>query len=309
MDYSIVGALAELGFFGLLFGAGLGIAAKKFSVEVDPRVEKIIEALPSANCGACGFPGCSGYAKAVVAQTAPVNACIPGGGAVASQISSILGVAATNAAEPKVAVCSCNGGKRAFDKFEFEGIGDCRAVKLVAGGQKTCPHGCLGFGNCAKVCPFGALTMGDDNLPLVDFDKCTGCGICVRECPNAVMKLVPKSLSVFVACNSTNSGVFVKKACETGCIGCMMCQRNCPESAITITNNLASIDATKCTGCGICISVCPTKTILSKFDVVLASHNGKPFALPKDPDATAALLEKIKEAQKQKKAAATEPAA
>jgi len=302
MEYAIIGALLELAFFGLLFGIGLGIASKKFAVEVDPRVERVMNVLPNANCGACGYPGCSGFARGVVAGEASISGCIPGGGECTDAIAEILGVSAESA-EPVVAVCACNGGSRSKDKFIYEGIADCRAAKLVAGGHKMCPFSCIGFGTCVEACPFDAIYMGDDGLPIVDFEKCTGCGICVKICPNGVMKLVLKSQSIFVACNSMNKGPFVKKVCGSGCIGCMLCQRNCPENAISVEDNLAEIDSEKCTACGVCISVCPTNTILNKFPEILAQNRGKPEAVPINPDETEKLLAEIKEEQKKKKAA------
>ncbi|MCD6594750.1 RnfABCDGE type electron transport complex subunit B [bacterium] len=304
MHYAIIGALIELGFFGLLFGIGLAIAAKKFAIEIDPRVEKVLDILPNANCGACGYPGCSGFAKGVVAGEAPVDGCVPGGGDVAENIANILGKSVGETAEPMVAVAKCNGGNNANDKFIYEGIADCRAAKVVAGGQKLCPYGCLGFGTCVEVCPFDALTMSENNIPITDFDKCTGCGICVKICPNDVMALVPKNAPIYVACNSISKGAFVRKSCKSGCIGCMMCQKNCPSDAIHIIDNLARIDFDKCTACGICIEVCPTNTILNKFEEILAQNNGVPTAVPINPDETKALLAKIKDEQKKKKEAA-----
>lgn len=301
MEYAIIGALLELAFFGLLFGVGLALAAKKFAVEVDPRVEMILEILPNANCGACGYPGCSGFAKAVVAGEASVSGCTPGGAEVAQKTADILGVVA-EATEPLVAVVRCNGGIRAKDKFKYDGIADCRAAMLVANGYKMCTYGCLGFGTCVNACPFGALSMGSEGLPINDFEKCTGCGICVDVCPTGVLQLVPKNKPIFVACNSRDKGAFVRKACKSGCIACMLCEKNCPYDAIHISENIARIDFNKCKLCGICIEVCPTKTILNKFHKVLQAHNGIPVPIPIKPEATKKLLEKIKEKKKQKTA-------
>ncbi|MCD6418224.1 RnfABCDGE type electron transport complex subunit B [bacterium] len=302
MDYAIIGALLELGFFGLLFGIGLALAAKKFAVEVDPRVEMVMEVLPNANCGACGYPGCSGFAKAVVAGEAPVSGCIPGGSEVTEKIGKILGVSA-EAKEPLVAVVKCNGGVRAKDKFLYDGIADCRAAYLVGDGLKMCSYGCLGFGTCVDACPFDSLSMGPDGLPVNDFEKCTGCGICVDVCPTGVMQLVPKNKPIYVACNSRDKGAFVRKACQSGCIACMLCEKHCDFDAIHIKENLASIDFDKCKLCGVCIEVCPTDTILNKFKKVLAENNGIPAAVAINPSATKKLLEKIKERKKQEAAA------
>ncbi len=294
MGYEITSALVVLGFFGLLFGVGLALAAKKFAVEVDPRVEQVLEVLPNANCGACGYPGCSGFAKAVVAGEAPITGCTPGGKPVAEKIAAILGREVEAAGEAMVAVVMCNGGVRARDKFIYDGIADCRAAKIVADGQKLCPYGCLGFGTCVEACPFGALTMTENALPATDFDRCTGCGICVKVCPTGVMQLVPKRSAIYVACNSRDKGAFVRKACESGCIACRLCEKNCPYDAIHVSDNLARIDFAKCKLCGICIEVCPTKTILNKFPKVVAEHGGLPAPVPIKPEATKKLMEKLK---------------
>ena len=303
MEYAIIGAVIELGIFGLLFGIGLAIAAKKFAVEIDPRVEMILEVLPNANCGACGYPGCSGFAKAVAAGEISPDKCTPGGADVVKKVAEIMGVSVDENAEPLVAVTRCNGGIRAKEKFAYDGIEDCRAAQLVGAGYKVCSHGCLGFGTCVDACPFDALKMGIDNLPITDFDKCTGCGICVRICPTGVIQLVPKNKPIYVACNSTDKGAFVRKACESGCIACMLCQKNCPYDAIHIEDNIARVDFDKCKLCGICIEVCPTKTILNKHKKILAAHDGIPAAMPIKPEATKKLIEKAKEKKKQEAAA------
>jgi Na+-translocating ferredoxin:NAD+ oxidoreductase RNF subunit RnfB len=302
MEYALIGSIIELAFFGLIFGIGLAIAAKKFAVIVDPRVELVLDVLPGANCGACGFPGCSGFAKAVVEKQAAVNGCPVGGPDVADSIAKILG-SEVKEIEVMIAVAACNGGNKAIEKYKYDGINNCRAAMFLGGGHKLCTHGCLGYGTCVEACPFDALHMGPNNIPITDPNKCTACEICVEVCPTDVMKLVPKNQPVFVACNSTDPGPNVLKACETGCIACMMCQKNCPEDAIHIIDKLAVIDYSKCTACGVCISVCPTKCILDKHPNILKANKGIPQALPFQPEETKILLAKIKEEQAKAKAA------
>lgn len=302
MDFTILGALLELGIFGLLFGIGLAIASKKFAVEVDPRVVQIAEILPNANCGACGFPGCSGFAKAVVEGKVSVNGCPVGGVNVAEKIARILGVESPQPTDVMVAVAICNGGKRARDKFIYDGIAECRSALIVGNGQKMCSYGCLGFGTCVSACPFDALKMGSHDIPVTDFDRCTGCGICVRICPTKVMRLVPKNSSIYVACSSRDPGIFVRKVCEVGCIACSMCQRNCQYDAIKVVDNVAQIDYSRCTACGVCIEVCPTKCILNKFPEILEKNNGIPIPVPINPDETKKMLAEIKEKLSARKA-------
>jgi len=264
MDLTFLGSILELGFMALCFGAFLGFAAKKFHVAVDPRVEQVEEVLPNANCGACGFPGCSGFAKAVVGGIAPVSGCTPGGAEVASAVANILGKEAAETT-PMIAVLKCRGGStRAKDAFTYEGIRDCNAAVLIQNGPKLCPNACIGLGTCVEACPFDAIKMGDDDLPIINRDNCTGCGACVVVCPKDVLELMPSEDHVWIACNNKYPGKLVKSACETGCIACQRCVKECPFDAITFDNNLAHIDYEKCKNCQICVVVCPTGTIHTK---------------------------------------------
>ena len=287
-----------MGLFGLAFGAGLAVAAKKFAVEVDPRITQIEEILPSANCGACGFPGCSGFAKAVVAGDAAVTACTPGGADCSAKIAGILGTEA-GVAVKTVAVCTCGGGDKAALAFKYDGVQDCRSAAAVAGGPKACPFGCLGLGSCANVCPFDAIKM-ESGLPVVDFEKCTACGVCVTECPRDLMQIVPDKKKVHVACESPWKGKDIKSVCTVGCIGCMICVKNCPANAINFDNNLAKINYDKCINCGVCIVKCPTNAIHDRW-------TGKALPEPHDPAKAEKILAKL--AEKKKKALEAKAAA
>ena len=182
-------AIISLGGLGFVLGSGLSIASKKFAVEIDPREEAVLKALPGANCGACGFPGCNGFAAAVVRGDAPATGCTAGGVNTAKAVGIIMGVEAE--VVKKVARVYCKGGnKETTKKFIYEGIPNCRAATLIAGGDKTCQYGCVGLGTCAVVCPFGAIHM-ENGLPVVDDEKCTGCGNCERACPDSVPKSTP----------------------------------------------------------------------------------------------------------------------
>lgn len=262
---NIVTAVISLSSMGLLFGAGLAVAAKVFAVEVDPKVEQIRGALPGANCGACGFPGCDGLASAIANGSAPVNGCPVGGAASAEKIAEIMGVAAGET-DKKVARVTCGGTScNAFEKFEYTGIKDCKAAALVSGGSKSCSYGCLGLGTCVSVCQFGAIDI-IDGIAVINPEKCTACGKCVSECPKAVIKMVPYEQKVVVDCNSKEFGKDVKVKCTVGCIGCQICVKACPFGAMEFENNLARINYDKCTNCMICAEKCPTKAIWADFE-------------------------------------------
>lgn len=248
---------------GAIFGIGLAFAAQKFAVKVDPKVEMVRDVLPGANCGACGFAGCQGYAEAVVTkpEVAP-NLCAPGKATVAEAVARITGKAAA-AVEPNFARIMCQGDwSRSSKRFKYEGVQDCRAAVLAGGGDKACVYGCLGYGTCAKVCPFGAITMNEDHLPVVDITKCTGCRKCEQACPKKVIEVLPASRQVLVACHSRDKGVDTKKNCSVGCIACGKCAKICPFDAPSIANNLSRIDLDKCKVCGLCVSPCPTNAIV-----------------------------------------------
>lgn len=249
-----------LGVLGLLFGFGLFVASRLFRVHVDARVARVEHALPGANCGACGLAGCSALAKAIVHGSADVTSCIPGGGDVAHLIADIMGVEAREV-EKEVAVLRCQG-RDVGDRFEYQGIETCAAANLIHGGPKECVVGCIGFGDCAKACPFDALHMVD-GFPLVDEAKCTGCGKCVAACPKMLFELLPLGRLVHVRCVNRQPGKLVRKYCAVGCIGCKKCEGVCKFDAVHVENNLAVFDYGKCTSCGMCVKECPTGTIMN----------------------------------------------
>lgn len=244
MDPMLLSSIIALGGLGLFFGAGLAFAAKKFAVEIDPKIEQIIEILPGVNCGACGQPGCAAYADAVASGIVAANKCTPGGADVAAQVSDIMGITTVESLDPKVAVVRCQGGnKEAKDKFVYQGLENCNAAVLIGGGHKACSYGCLGFGSCVKACPFDAMYMNDNGLPVVIEDKCTACGICVSTCPRGVMELVPKSQKVFLGCVSLDKAKAVKSVCTKGCWACKICvsPKVTQSEAIVMDGNLPEI--------------------------------------------------------------------
>ena len=269
---AILSPIVAIGGMGLLFGLGLGLAAKKFAVPVDERVEAVKECLPGANCGGCGFAGCEAMAKSIVSGESPVNGCPGCSSEQVEAIAKIMGQKA-DITEKKVAVVRCKGNHDAAgQKFEYQGLMTCQDANLIGGGSKLCSFGCLGYGSCMNACPFGAIAM-KDGLPIVNRDKCVGCGVCEKQCPRSVIHLLPISSSYHVNCVSKDKGKDVKTACKVGCLGCGLCVKQCEHGAIRLENNHAVIDPSLCVGCGKCSLKCPTKAISNLLEEIEKSPN------------------------------------
>lgn len=261
-------AVISLGVIALILAIILYAASKKFAVYEDPRIAQVAEVLPQANCGGCGFPGCSGFADACVkAGSLEGKFCPVGGQPVMNKVADILGLAA-NAAEPKVAVVRCNGTCANRPRTNvYDGARSCAIEAALYGGETGCSYGCLGCGDCVAACQFGAIHMNaETGLPEVDEAKCTACGACAKACPRSVIEIRPqgkKSRRVYVSCVNKDKGAVARKACTASCIGCGKCVKTCPFEAITLENNLAYIDADKCKSCRKCEEVCPQHAIIA----------------------------------------------
>ena len=242
---------------GLVLGLGLALAAKFMAVPTDEREAKIRECLPGANCGACGYSGCDGYAAAIASGEAKPDKCAPGGTGTASALAEILGVEISTT--PKVAFVACQ--KNSKNKYEYTGKQTCLSASLIHGGPLECQFGCIGFGDCAAACQFGAITL-QDGKPVVCEDLCAGCSACAAVCPKSLISIIPKASKTRVLCSNCHKGPNVVKVCTTSCIACGMCVKACENDAIKLENNVAVIDPDKCINCGKCKGVCKRKAII-----------------------------------------------
>lgn len=253
--FEIIIPVVIVAIIGLVLGLGLSLAGKYLSDPPDEKFEAIREALPGANCGACGYTGCDDYAAAVKDGIAEPNLCIPGGKDTASALSKVLGVEIS--ATEQVAFVACGGDcYKATTKYAYSGMVSCAAAAALYDGPMDCTFGCIGFGDCAKVCEYGGIEIVD-GVARVDTRICKACGKCVNVCPKKVIKMVPKENNLKVRCLNTDKGGKTMKVCEVGCIGCTKCVKECKYDAIKVENFLARIDPEKCTGCGECLLVCP----------------------------------------------------
>lgn len=281
-------AVASLGGIGLISALILYWASKKFAVYSDPRIAKVAEVLPQANCGGCGYPGCNGFAEACVkAGSLEGKLCPVGGQPVMTKVADILGLTPA-VTEPKVAVVRCNGTCQNRPKLTvYNGVKSCAIASATYGGETGCSYGCLGCGDCVAVCQFGAIRINPETgIAEVDENKCTACGACVKACPKNIIELRNKGKNnrrVYVSCVNKDKGIIAKKACDASCIGCGKCAKVCPFGAITIENNLAYIDFNICKSCRKCVDECPQGAIQAlnfpprkpKEDVVNVSSESK----------------------------------
>ncbi len=267
MNTVILYSVVTLSLIGILCAVILYFIAQKFKVIEDPRIDLVVEKLPGANCGGCGFAGCRNLAETVVKNESLDNIfCPPGGNDVLKAIGPIIGKVAEEK-DPMIAVVRCNGTKtNSPTKSEYDGVSSCFFLNTLYSGENSCPYGCLGCGDCVNACAFDAMYMDKETgLPVIIQDKCVACGLCVKACPRKIIELRlkgKKDRRIFVSCINKEKGAVAKKNCAVACIGCGKCVKECKFDAITMENNIAYINFEKCTLCRKCADSCPTSAII-----------------------------------------------
>lgn len=255
-----------------LFAFSLSFVGEKLVVERDARIDEIERNLSGANCGGCGYAGCSQFAEALFKGEATLDRCNPTSKKNKENIAAILGMTAQQS-EETVAVVHCNGGNKCRNKYDYQGFGDCTSAEIIAGGNKACSYGCIGFGTCSSSCGYNAIKVDKDTgVAKVDSSECVSCGACVAACPKKIIGRIPKSAAVYIACSNFQTGKEIAAVCKAGCIACGKCVRTCKVGAIELSNNLAVIDYSKCIGCAECADACPRKCILKRTDGERAIH-------------------------------------
>jgi len=263
---------------GLVFAIVLLIANERLKVQVDPQIEQIYQVLPHVECGACGFAGCGQYAPAVRNDPQLLGKCAPGGPAVAAKIAGILNIQISNSGPPLRPIIRCRAHTADRTYYAaYRGIPSCTAANALANAQ-ACKFGCLGYGDCTRVCKFNALHVVD-GLATVDYTKCTGCGACSKTCPRGLIAMVPFSHDpmMTVACSSRESGKMTRAMCQVGCIGCCLCTRQ--SDAFKVEDNLARLDYARYTPCDqmeAACNKCPRGPIL---------YRGQSAPAPREPKA------------------------
>lgn len=267
MTSTLLYTILSLSLLGGLLAIVLYFIAQKFKVQEDTRIDQVLEVLPGANCGGCGYAGCRAFAESFVRNPEnPDFVCPVGGNDVMQKAAAVLGREVQEQI-PKLAVLRCNGSCDVRPVLNtYDGSPSCAVAADLYGGETGCSYGCLGLGDCVVACTFDAIHINPQTrLPEVIEDKCTSCGACVKACPRNILELRPKgpkSRRIYVACANKDKGAVTRKVCSVGCIGCQLCVKACPFEAITFADNLAYIDPAKCRLCRKCVAVCPTGCIL-----------------------------------------------
>jgi Na+-translocating ferredoxin:NAD+ oxidoreductase subunit B len=305
----IIISTAALGAIGAVAAALLAVSSRVFRVEEDPRIAAIGDVLPGANCGGCGYPGCPGFATALVKGEADPSACAPAGADTIKAIGEILGVTVAEKVR-LVARLHCQGAIGVCgESVVYAGLTSCEAVTLLTPrGTRACPQGCEGLGDCVTVCPFDAIRMGDKGLPLIDEEKCTGCGKCITACPKHLLHLEGYAQNLLVGCSTRLAAKLVMKSCTLGCIQCRACLRACPYDALAWEDGLPRRIDERCRSCGLCVEVCKPGSLVMVVEPQpeVKEEATRLAAERKAAEAAKKAAAKVKAAAKPAAAAATE---
>ncbi len=248
---------------GAIAGAILSFAAVKMAVPENETAKEIEGVLSGANCGACGYAGCSGYANALAeGEVTDIALCSPGGAQTSDKIAEILGVEKQEFVK-RVGFVHCKGSwDETEQSMQYHGLKSCSAANQLYAGIGACPYGCIGLGDCAAVCEYDAVKV-ENGVATIDEEKCAACGKCVSACPKRLISLVKvDDPAVVILCKNYDKGALTIKECQVGCIGCKKCEKICEHEAITVTNFKAVLHRSKCIGCGKCAEVCPRGCII-----------------------------------------------
>lgn len=273
MQNIILVSAGSMAVIGAFLAGILAFADRRFKVEEDPRLEAVMGVLPNTNCGGCGYPGCRMLAEQLIKGSAPPNACVAGGNAVAGRLAHILGV---KQLEHKrlLAVVLCRGGeKEARKSAVYEGERTCAAANLT-GAEKGCAYSCIGYGDCVESCRFDAMAMSPNGLPVVFYDKCVGCGACARACPRDIIEMHPQDHKLFVYCRNRDKGAVARKLCDVACIACGLCVKDCSvPGGIELKDNLATVNYQIAPQNDESTKRCPTKCIFSGMEDKMTSEH------------------------------------
>lgn len=266
----IILAIIIVAGIGLVIGIILAFASVVMAVPKDEKAEAVLEALPGANCGACGFSGCSGYAEALAHGKAKNGLCSPGGEDTVLAVSEVLGIAAEGLVK-QTALVNCCGTSHVTERLmDYDGVRTCAAASQLFGGTGDCAYGCMGFGDCKNACEYGAVEM-INGIAAVNPNKCVACMACVKACPKNLISIVPQKAQAAVLCSNFDKGNLTMKACKGGCIACMRCVKACEFDAVRVKNFKATVDPEKCTACGKCIDQCKPGCIVMAFEGIIVN--------------------------------------
>lgn len=242
---AVLDSVLTLGGVGLVFAVLIALAHRRFQVWEDPRIDAVLGFLPGANCGACGEAGCRAFAEALTAERVQPARCTVMSAADMADVAESLGIEAGQV-NRRVARLLCAGDcETALEHAHYQGFPTCAAAVRVAGGGKACTWSCLGLGDCAEACSFGAIFMDRSGLPRVMPERCTSCGDCVEVCPRDLFTIMPIEQKLIVQCRNPLVADEAEALCRVACNGCGLCALDAAPDLIEIIDGLAVIDYSK----------------------------------------------------------------